>query len=528
MSDQRPVRNDFEATLRFLRRRGIWIVLCAVIAGGAAVAWSQSRPKEYTATSVLLFQASQIPNELFGSAIVAPNVDPNRQAATNIQLVGLNIVSSLTARALGSRLTAAEVASKVQVQGGGQADLVTVAATDRNPAFAVKLANTFANQFVSFRRAADTASVHNAIGVVESQLAAAGLTPAQKTDLQNRAEQLRMLAALQTGGVERVQPAVRPQSPSSPRVARDGALGVGLGILLGIFVALILHRLDRRIRDLDDLKDAYSGLPLLGVIPRSRALRSTRDVAKLPRVEVEAFRMLHTTVRYARVAGDIRSVLVASASPSEGKSTIAWNLAVAAASAGVRGAGTDTSARVLLIEADFHRPSLAAQHDLRPTPGLGDLIVDELPLAKVVQSVKLDPDADDGPTLDVIPAGDASYSPAGLLQSRAATETLLMVTRLYGLVVIDTPPSAVVADALPLTQRVGGVLLVGRVGVTRRDAVRRMMEQLKQVDARIIGVVANDVAASAQGGAYYTYYGDYHSQRNGKKAQATPSAVGSE
>ncbi len=514
MNDQaRPMRSDFDALVRLLRRRGIWIVVCTLVAGVAAVAWSSSQPKQYTATAGLLFEDSQVANQLFGSTVVAPPTDPTRAAATNVQLVGLHIVASLTANALHSQLTAAAILAEVQVQGGGESDLVNVSATDRSPTLAARLADTFAGQFVSYRRNTERASVLTTLHVVNAQLRGPGLSPAQRNDLQSRAEQLRLLAQLQTGGVELVQPAVTPTSPSSPQVRRDGALGAGLGILLGIVVALMMQRFDRRIRDLDELKQAY-GLPLLGIIPKSRALDADTDGVALPRLEAEAFQMLRTALRYAKVDRDVRSVLVASASPSEGKSTIAWNLAVAAASA----SGASDS-RVLLIEADFHRPSLAAKHNLRPSPGLGDLIVEDLPLAKVVQSVPISSGTaeQNPPILDVIPAGDASSNPAGLLQSAGAIEVLSMLTRLYGLVVIDTPPSAVIADAIPLMRRVGAVLLVGRLGVTRRDAVRRFTEQLGNVEARVIGFVANDVAIGAQGYGYRADYGAYAAERNGQQ-----------
>lgn len=509
-----PARGDLENAVRFLRRRGIWVVLCAVIAGGAAVAWSKTRTKSYTASAVLLFETSQIPNELFGSTVVDPNDDPTRDAATDLQLVGLGVIAGRTAQALKGNWTAGEVASKVQAQGGGEANTVTVSATDPSPAFAAKLANTFASQFVSFRRSEDRSSLLGALGVVDAQLAAPGLSPGQASDLQSRAEQLRILAALQTGGVELVQRAGTPTSPSSPIVTQNALIGIGLGVLLGLTVALLLQRFDRRVRDVDELKEAY-GLPLLGVIPKSRALRREGE---LPPLEAQAFQMLRTTVRYAKGDRTLRSVLVASASPSEGKSTVSWNLAVAAATARSPGGGSSASSRVLLIEADFHRPSLAAAHGLRPTPGLCDLITDDLPLSKVVQSVPVGPDASEsGPMLDVIPAG-ISHSPSGLLQSSASTELLAMLTGLYGFVVIDTPPSTVIADAIPLMKRVGGVVVVGRIGVTRRDAARRLVDQLKQIEARVIGVVANDVAANAQGYGYYTHYSGYTSESNGDRA----------
>lgn len=517
MNDQaRPMRSDFDALVRLLRRRGIWIVLCTLVAGVAAVAWSSNRPKQYTATAGLLFQSSQVPDQLFGSTVVAPATDPNRTAATDVQLVGLHVVASLTASTLHSQLTPAAILGKIQVQGGGQSDVVNVSATDHSPQLAAMLANAFASQFVKFRRDADRASVDGALKVVDAQLAAPRTSPSQRSDLQSRATQLSILKQLQTGGVQLVQPAVTPTSPSSPQVRRDGALGAGLGILLGIVVALMMQRFDHRIRDLDELKQAY-GLPLLGVIPKSRALDADTDGVALPRLEAEAFQMLRTALRYAKVDRDVRSVLVASASPSEGKSTIAWNLAVAAASASGGG-----DSRVLLIEADFHRPSLAAKHGLRPSPGLGDLIVEDLPLAKVVQSVPVSSGTaeQNPPILDVIPAGDASSNPAGLLQSAGAIEVLSMLTRLYGLVVIDTPPSAVIADAIPLMRRVGAVLLVGRLGVTRRDAVRRFTEQLGNVEARVIGFVANDVAIGAQGYGYRADYGAYAAERNGQQRES--------
>ena len=168
-----------------------------------------------------------------------------------------------------------------------------------------------------------------------------------------------MLAELRSGNVQVAQPSAIPTGPSSPKIRRNTILGAILGLLLGLGIAFLIERLDRRIREPKELQEIYD-LPLLGVVPESPALaRSARGNGHssngLSSGEAEAFYLIRAHMRYFNVDRQIRTLLVISAGPGDGKTTIALNLAAAAARAG---------SVALLVEADLREPTVAPRLDL--------------------------------------------------------------------------------------------------------------------------------------------------------------------
>jgi capsular exopolysaccharide synthesis family protein len=269
-----------------------------------------------------------------------------------------------------------------------------------------------------------------------------------------------------------------------------------LGFLLGLGVAFLLERLDWRIREPKDLQAIY-GAPLLGVVPQSVALsraggrrRSPRrkENAKraLPPREEEVFQLIRAHLRYFNVDRELRTLLVVSAAPGDGKTTIARHLASAAARMG---------SVVLLLEADLRSPALAEQLALQPGPGLSDVLIGELSLWSATQLVDVDSvpvDGSSGRSLDVLAAGvPLPPNPAKLIESHAMGGVLEEARSTYDLVVIDTPPLGAVSDAFPLLREVDGVIIVGRGGRNRREDAERLHETLTGAHAPLLGVVAN-------------------------------------
>src|SRR3954464_11800945 len=206
--------------MRVLRRR-IWVILPLVLlAPAAAVVFSLQQPKEYSASASLLFRDPAFDQKLFGSNFAQPSTDPEREAQTNVTLVGLDVVAQRTAKRLGRQYSASSVHDNVAVSPAGKSDVVTVTATEKNPAKAARLANAFAAEYVDFRKQADRNKIREAQRLIEGRLRR--MSPVERQggrgqELQNRAEQLDVLASLQTGNAEIVQPADRPSNPSSPR-----------------------------------------------------------------------------------------------------------------------------------------------------------------------------------------------------------------------------------------------------------------------------------------------------------------------
>ncbi|MFL5781799.1 MAG: polysaccharide biosynthesis tyrosine autokinase, partial [Thermoleophilaceae bacterium] len=323
--------------------------------------------------------------------------------------------------------------------------------------------------------------------------------------LRQRINQLETLQALQTGNAELVQPATPPSSPSSPKPLKDTAIAAILGLLLGVGLAFLIDRLDRRLRDPKDVEDIVQR-PVLGAIPRSRVLQRARiGQEALPPGEAEAFRMLRANLRYFNVDRDIRSVLVTSAAPGDGKSTVSSNLALAASEAGTR---------TLLLEADLRHPTLARLMGLRSTPGLTNVLAAHKTLEDVIQTVTV-PGRVQGDMprrdLDVVVSGPIPPNPSDLMESDRLRQLIKAAEAEYDLVVVDTPPTSVVSDAIPLVTQTNGVIVVARLGTTKRESLTHLRDQLINLDAPLLGVVVNSLGRDSTSyggyGAGYGYYG---------------------
>jgi capsular exopolysaccharide synthesis family protein len=461
---------------------------------------SHGEQTKYSATAAVLFQQDQLSQQLFGFA-AAVYEDPTTASATNIALASQPIIAVNTARALGRGLTELSVSHDISVAAAGASNVVNVVASDPSAAFAAKLANTYVTQLVSYLASSAKAQIVQAAAQLQGQitsLRAAATSASLISTLETRLSQLDVLAATQTGDVQIANRALVPTSPSSPRVKRSTALGLLAGILVGLLAVFLAERVDRALRDQEDATDLF-GLPLLGIIPSSRALSRTAATRPLaPTVAAEPFRLLRAQLRYFNVDREIKSVLVTSAAPGDGKSTVAWNLARTAASL-----SPDSS--VLIVDADLRRSSIAAMLGLEPAPGLSEVLTLDVPLAEAVRTFDVDGSLG---RLDVLTAGAPAPNPSELLESQKLRRLVEDLHHRYDLVIFDTPPTAVVSDAIPLMTRVSGILVVVRLGNTRRDDAKRLHEQLVRLEAPTLGLVINGVSSRASGyRAGYAGYG---------------------
>ncbi len=503
---------DPRIVLRVLRRRFWIIALFGLIMPAAAFGYSSLAEKKYRASATLLFRDPQLDEKLFGSTFVQGSTDVARAAATNLELISLDIVAARTARAVGGGLSAGEVGRQVEASTEGQADIVTIEATSIDGAQAAQLANEFGRQYILFRRGADRSKITEAIELVERQL---DRLPADGNDSENerslgrRLQELQILTSLQTGNAELVELAQPATVPFSPRPLRNTAVGLVFGLLLGIGVAFGVERIDRRLRDPEELGDIF-GRPVLAIVPHTRELAGVTGSPSA--VVLEPFRMLRANLRYFAADREVRSVLVTSAQPGDGKTTIAWNLAAASASA-----GTPT----LLIEADLRRPGLNAWGSRR-TAGLSGLLSQQAGFDEVIEESRGLNGNGPKPTrnLDVIFAGPNPPNPDELIDSERMRDLLRVAERRYELVVIDTPPTSVVSDAIPLVQEVSGVLVIGRLGQTTRDAAVRLASQLENLQARVLGIVVNAAPRSE-----VAYYYDGYSLERPESESVTPGRL---
>jgi succinoglycan biosynthesis transport protein ExoP len=475
-----------------------------VIAAASAFVFAKREPKQYTAAASLLFANNQVGAEATG---LSPVYVPLTQAQqdTNVQLVGLGDVAAKTAAQLGPRWRPGEIAAAVSEAPNSDTSIVIVSATASTPALAQKIANTYSYVFVTEQRQATVTAIASAQRLVNDQYNA--LTPAQRAApdglaLAARAQSLGVLAKLQTGNVSIAGQAAKPSAPSAPKVSRDTALGAVIGLLIGVAIAFMIERLDRRMRDPEELEEAYES-PLLAQVPQRSQYRvlsalGQSNQSAMPSIYDEVFTLLRSYLRYFSVDRDLRTLLVISAGPAEGKTTVSYNLAKAAAVLG---------SRVLLVEGDLRRGTTISQLIGRADPGLADVLIGDARIEEAIHSIEVGPNG----VLDVLIAGEVPPpNPGELIESHAMEAVLERARAVYDFVVIDTPPLSLIADAIPLLTKVDGVIIVGRVGKTRRDAAQQLRKKLMSLRAPVLGIVANGVrrpSASAYRGGYGGYYG---------------------
>jgi polysaccharide biosynthesis transport protein len=474
-----------------LRRRARSIVLLGLVAMAAAFAFSLLQARQYTATTGVLFRQQDLDQALLGASALPPSTNPTRQASTNLALVSLPEIAEQAGSTLTPTLTREQVKRKISVSAASESDVVNIAATDRVPRRAADIANAYAAQVIQSQRATDRAAVSAAKVQIQAQLdtlGAASRKGAEGKALIAREQQLTVVASLQTGEAEIVQPALAPTSPSSPTTARNVVLGLLVGLVLGIALAFLREGSDRRVKDVETLEELF-GAPVLATVTDM----TDADAA------TESFRTLRAQLRYFKVDRNIRTVLVTSAVAGEGKTTVASNLA--------RAAGAVAGSRTLLIEADLRKGNLAEVLGVAQGPGVVQVLSGEVDLHSAIQRpVRFGEDGDPA-AFDVLVAGAYPPNAAEMLESQSMVALLARASADYDLIVIDTAPLLLVADATPLLRSVSGVLAVASLGETKRDALQFLAKQLKQVDAPVLGLVANRVLAQDVAGGYGYGYG---------------------
>ena len=370
-----------------------------------------------------------------------------------------------------------------------QSSLARITITDSDPERAARVANVWAREYIGLRRELTRERIADQRAVLQDALAA--LPPGSRSEEEAAALQERLdalsIASVAPIGVRQIDRAEPPAEASSPKPVQNTLIGAMVGLALGLALAVALERRDRRVRDPRFMEYVLGG-PIIGRIPRSRALaRAGRGTRALPAPEADAFRTVRVNLRRQLELQGTRSLIVTSAIPGEGKTTLAWNLARIEAAAG---------SRVLLVEADLRRPSLARSLEANGAAGLSELLAsDQVQLQDLIQPVDFEGGAEDsgapeGGAVDVLFAGSPPQNPAELLDSERMQAMLEVIPDRYDLVIVDTPPT-VVSDAMPILEHVGGVVVVGRVGLSTDESLIGLREQLDHLDAATLGVVVN-------------------------------------
>src|SRR3954470_3880536 len=359
---------DFGGQIRDLARvlrEQWWIVaICVALAAFAAAAYTGTQDKKYEASAKLLLQTDNLSSTIAGASI--PGVDPTRQTATDAQLAALPAV----ARRVSAKLKEPLAAAAVRTSAGPDSNIIGITVTDSNPRRAARFANAFANQYILFRRDTTRQRYARALRTVQTRLAQTRPGTPDAATLGAQAKQLKLLVSLQTGDAQVVQAASPPAAASSPDPARNIAVGAVAGLLLGLGLAFLRDRLDRRLKSERQLATLLPNIPIIGLVPEPGRRRVSQQMT------AEAFHSLQANLALLSRARPLKTLLITSATPEEGKSTVALNLGLAMKEKGQQ---------ALVLDADLRRPSLSQRVKADRRVGVSRILAGEASVGSSVQ-----------------------------------------------------------------------------------------------------------------------------------------------
>ena len=337
------------------------------------------------------------------------------------------------------------------------------------------------------------------------------LTVAQIT-YQEFLKQFQLVQVLENqnvGNSRIISGALVPERPISPKIPLNLALGGFLGVILGAGTALLLESMNQSLKNIEEA-NRLLGFPLLGTIPQygeKNPKNRQEGRQELPLLDnpyspvSTSFEMLQTNLGFTVSDKELRVILMTSATPGEGKSFVAANLALAAAYVG---------RRVLLVDADMRRPRQHRIWEIHNLLGLSNILVGQAQLENAVQEVS--------PLVNMLPAGKIPPNPVALLDSQRMADLVEEASQDYDFVIIDSPPLTAVTDPLLIGKYVDGLLLVVRPGQVEYSAVTAAKSLLEQARVPILGMVVNGIGKESGYGGYYYASGYYGGKEDKKKS----------
>lgn len=326
--------------------------------------------------------------------------------------------------------------------------------------------------------------------------------------LLKRTKETEVTKELETTNIRIIDLATVPKAPFTPNRKRDIQMGVMLGILVGVGLAFFLEYLDSTIKTAEDI-ELYVKLPFLGYVPTAKlevkAQKDNKTVDlisnRLPSSRIaEAYRSIRTSIIFSSPEDrPLKTILITSTSPREGKTTVSINLGTVFANA---------NEKTIIIEADMRRPRIAHSMDLENKEGLSSYLAGTASLDSAIMKTAI-------PNLDVMPSGPKPPNPAELLSSGKTRALLAELKAKYDRIIVDSPPVLTVADTAILANIVDGVIDVILASFLNIDIILRSRQRLYEAKAKIIGVILNNVNVKKEDSYYYYHY--YYAEDSKKK-----------
>jgi receptor protein-tyrosine kinase len=492
---------DLRHYLEIIRRHLLFTILTALMVGGAVLGTSLLQKPRYRATSTVLFSPQT------QSLVAGSSEDSARVLSTLAKLGTNNTILRAAASQLGSTATA--LSKTVAISASADQDILSISATDTNASQAARASRAVTKAFLAWRTEMQVSVTRAQIAILQRQLrdlVAHGSTSDQTVVAALRGQLAEAQAQLDNpiSDLSLVQPATTPRQPYAPHIVTNTAVGLLSGVLLGILAAFVRERMGRRLRGVEEAERAY-GRPSLGSVPYvGAAARGNRraaigDYASSSSL-AEAYRTIRTNLALFQVnEKSLKTIVISSAVPNEGKSAVTANLAAALASSG---------RNVLAVSADLRSPSLHKYFPkARERGGLLEILSEEATFEQAVRTIVLDGDVPSrtGGHLSLLADERSFLDPVVLFQSAGMTKLLKEARSRYDIVLFDAPPILANADAYVLAQKTDALLLVTRIDRITRDQARRAMLALRAADVTPLGLIITGVRGQDE--AYGYYYG---------------------
>jgi succinoglycan biosynthesis transport protein ExoP len=536
------------------RRRAV-VIACLIGVPIVAVGVSSLQSAQYTASADVLIRMENLAATLSGIPDTTAGGDPARLLETQARLARTPDVAAAALKATGGGVSATDFLDSSSVSPNPNADILTFTVTAASPEAAIRLVNSYAAAYARYRTSLDVGPVKQALGTVNTRLAAlrvAGETklPLYETLLEKQQE-LVSIRALRSQSAVLIDPATTAPK-TQPRLKFAGLAGALAGLLVGIALALTREAIENRPRSSTELQEQL-GLRVLGRLPFTKKGGTGLAVIERPdSVDAEAYRLLRANFDYAAAGFDGRVFAVTSLVEGEGKSTIASNLAIALARVG---------RKVILVDCDPLRPVLSARFQIsRPSVGVFDVAIGRASLEAALCWVSVDNPTTLGNAGGALPlhadqktpgrqgtvdlkrhlARQPKAGPVGTLRvlpalpASAEASDHMVSTQLGGLLArLHDEADIVIVDSAPLTTSVGmgvgrlvdGLIVVSNMSILRRPMIRRLATLLKELDAAKLGLVltGDDDDPSAEYGYGYGYDGEVPRPEAGSNRHTTAS-----
>lgn len=477
--------------LRVLRERWLIVLGVIVICAGLAAYRHERGAKTYTATASVVFQSGTLSESALQVA-ASTGPEPVREADTEVLVAHSPEVANGVGERLKSRLSTGDLLEAVKVEANPDANVLSMIAATGSPRESARLANAFAEEYIAFKTRSELAEVESAQRSLQRQLDSLPEGSAERTTVEQSLQRLSSLRAVAGGSATIIGRATPPTSPSGSSLSTSVVVGLLIGIALAFSLVFLIESLDRRVKTIEEFEAEYRLPVLTGVTQASfRHPRAEERSALL-----EPYRILRGALDMAAVTRQLDTVMVTSAIPGEGKTTVCVDLARAIAL---------TGRSVALVELDLRRPTFASQFELGPHDGLTAVLTRTAELSDAL----LTP-FPQMPSLTVLPAGRVPHNPSEIIGSDRISEIIATLQGCNDMVILDAAPLNPVADSQILlgNRAVHASIVVGRVNKTSRDDVRRARAILDRHSIDPVGIVVTGLRETGAYGYGYGYEAD--------------------